>query len=354
MAIRLSHFGTKDTPSKRWDFQARFSDLLGAPILAQSKPSSSQVSEYDRWLHQRMLTGKDETWLQAHTIFAASRLCLHIGQQIIRHDIAGPFRTAGQERPEVVGFDALSDEPSRLPAVLNALAAAASGPGDGPKKAFGALHPMLNRDYADAEEFAEFRNVLCVCILDNWPHAPGDVVLGHVVKERRIHSVASAAKEIGVWEELLDRVLTENGAFTDGDQRPPTRKTFDAIRFNDLLQDIPRWVGPKVIYKILGATKDQFQRLVEQGLLTPAVSDPKVQARWQPNQAQDLLSTLVNASKDIPQDAAGWIPLHNAGGLVKGGSKSFDRRDCVGNAPHWISARPAGVSFTDGTEVKGD
>lgn len=323
----------EDTPSKRWDFQARFSDLLGAPILTHSKPSNSRVTAYDHWLHQRLRTGKDETWFQAHTIFAASRLCLHIGQQIIRHDIAGPFRTEGEERPEVVGFNALKDEPPRLPAVLNALAAAASGPGDGPKKAFGALHPMLNRDYADADEFAEFCNVFRACILDNWPHAPGDVVLGHVVKERRIHSVASAAKEIGVWEELLDRVLTENGAFSAGDQRPPTRKTFDAIRFRDLLEDIPRWAGPKAICKRLGATKDQFQRLVEHCLLTPTVRDPKVQARWRTRQAQDLLDTLINASVAIPQNAVGWIPLHNAGGQVQGGLKRLIDEIIAGTLP---------------------
>jgi len=321
------------TPSKRCDFQARFSDLLGAPVLAYPTTSSYQVTAYDHWLHQRLQTGKDETWFQAHTIFAASRLCLHIGQQIIRHNIAGPFRTEGEERPEVVGFNALREEPSRLPEVLNALAAAASDPGNGPKKAFGALHPMLNRDYADADEFAEFRNILSACIPNNWPHAPGDVVLGHVVKERRIHSVASAAKEIGVWEELLDRVLTENGAFCDGDQRPPTRKTFDAIRFNDLIQDIPRWAGPKAICKTLGATKNQFQRLVEQGLLTPTIRDPKVQARWRPRQAQDLLETLINASVAIPQDAAGWIPLHNAGGQVQGGLKRLIDEIIAGTLP---------------------
>lgn len=199
----------EQTPSRRWDLQAQFSDLLGSSILTQTKQSCSHVSEFDHWLHQRLLTGEDDTWFQSHTIFAASRLCLHIGQQIIDHDIACAFRSPGEEFPEAVGFKALSEGPSRLPTVLNALVAAASGAGDGPKKAFGALYPMLNRDYADAEEFEEFRNVMRVCILDNWPHAPGDIVLLQVVKERRLHSVASAAQEIGVWEELMDRVLTE-------------------------------------------------------------------------------------------------------------------------------------------------
>ncbi len=127
--------------------------------------------------------------------------------------------------------------------------------------------------------------------------------------------------------------LTEKGAFSIGDQRPLARKTFDAARFQDLHQDIPRWVGPKVIYQILGATKDQFQRLVEHGLLTPVVSDPKVQARWQPNQAQDLLDNLINASEAIPQDTAAWIPLHNADGQVQGGLKRLIDEIMSGTLP---------------------
>ncbi|WP_232716225.1 TniQ family protein [Epibacterium ulvae] len=150
------------TPSRRWDLQARFSDLLGSSTLTQTKPFCSHVWEYDHWLHQRLLMGNDDTWFQSHTIFAASRLCMHIGQQIIIHDIAEPFGSPGEERPEAIGFNALREGPSRLPAVLNTLVAAASGAGGGPKKAFGTLYPMLNRDYADAEEFEEFRCVYAV------------------------------------------------------------------------------------------------------------------------------------------------------------------------------------------------
>jgi hypothetical protein len=309
--------------SKRWDFQARFSDLLTVPTLSQTKQSCCHVTGYDHWLHQRLLTGKDDTWLRAHTVFATSRLCLHIGQQIISHDIPGPFRTTGGKRPEAVGFDALRAGPSRLPELLNALIVAVPDAGDGPKKAFGALYPMLNRDYADAKEFDAFRDVVRSCILDNWPHASGDVVLGQLVKDRTLHSVASAAQEIGVGDALLDRILTAKGVFSADDPRPATRKTFDAKQFQDLLQDIPHWVGPKAILNTLGATRAQFQRLVEHGLLTPTVNDPTVQARWRASQAQDLLDSLINASVNIPQNAVGWIPLHNAGGQVQGGLKSL-------------------------------
>jgi hypothetical protein len=63
-------------------------------------------------------------------------------------------------------------------------------------------------------------------------------VLGQVVKERTLHSVASAAFEIDVWNELLDRVLTDKGGSpktTNG--RPHARRLMPSvskIHFKDL------------------------------------------------------------------------------------------------------------------------
>jgi hypothetical protein len=76
------------------------------------------------------------------------------------------------------------------------------------------------------------------------------------------------------------------------------------------------------------------QPVVEHGLLTPTVNDSKVQARWQPSQAQDLLDKLINASVTIPQNAAGWIPLHNAGGKVQGGLRELIDQIVSGTLPH--------------------
>ncbi len=206
-------------------------------------------------------------------------------------------------------------------AVLDDLVAAASGAGDGPKKAFGGLHAMLNRDYADAPEFDGFRDIMRACILDHWPFAVGDEVLGQVIESRTLHSVASAAAEVGIGDALLDRILTEKGAFAVGDQRPPARKTFDSVRFEDVLHEIQNWVGPTAICATLGATKAQFNRLVEQGALTPTVKNPKVKARWQKEQVQNLRDALLKATVNVAQGDQGWVSLHVAGGQDHGGLK---------------------------------
>ena len=328
----------EDTPLRRWDFQAGFSDLQATLRAAQAEETPFIVTAYDLWLDRRLRTGEDETWFKGHTVFAAARLCKHIGQQIIDHGFVSRDLPVEAGRPEAIGFSALNEGPTALRSTLDDLVAVASGAGDGPKKAFGALYAVLNRDYADAPEFDGFRDIMRACILDHWPFAAGDVVLGQVVEKRKLHSVASAADEVGIGDELLDRILTENRAFAVGDQRPPARKTFDADRFQDVLCEIPNWVGPTAICATLGATKAQFQRLVEHGVLTPTVKDPKVKARWQKGQAQNLRDALLKAAVNVARGDQGWVSLHVAGGQDQGGLKRvidgvFDGTVALGYLP---------------------
>ncbi len=133
--------------------------------------------------------------------------------------------------------------------------------------------------------------------------------------------MANSSGGRGVGDELLDRILTEKGAFAVGDQRPSARKTFDADRFQDVLREIPSWVGPTAICATLGATKTQFQRLVEHGVLAPTVKSPKVKARWRKEQAQNLRDALLKATVNVAQGDPGWISLHVAGGQAQGGLK---------------------------------
>ncbi len=289
----------EDTPLRRWDFQVRFLDLQATLGAAQAEETAFNVTAYDLWLDRRLRTGKDGTWFKGHTVFAAARLCKHIGRQIVDHGLVCMGLPVEEDRPEVIGFSALNEGPAALRAVLDDLVAVASDAGDGPKKAFGAFYSMLNRDYAGAPEFDGFHDIMRACILDYWPFAAEDVVLGQVVEKRKLHSVASAADEVGIGDELLDRILTEKSAFAVGDQRPPARKTFDADRFQDVLREIPTWVGPTAICATLGATKAQFQQLVEHGVLTPTVKDPTVKARWQKEQAQNLRDALLQATVNV-------------------------------------------------------
>lgn len=93
-----------------------------------------------------------------------------------------------------------------------ALVEAAGGKREEPKAVFGHLHTKLRTDYASDPAFDLFSKLLRDCILSVWHVAAGEIVLGEVQSERRLHSLYSAARDIGVSEELLEPFLIEAGA----------------------------------------------------------------------------------------------------------------------------------------------
>ncbi|MQY43638.1 hypothetical protein GG681_13405 [Epibacterium sp. SM1969] len=97
----------EDTPLRRWDFQARFLDLQATLGAAQAEETAFNVTAHDLWLDRRLRTGKDGTWFKGHTVFAAARLCKHIGRQIVDHGLVCMGLPVEEDRPEQRGYRSL-------------------------------------------------------------------------------------------------------------------------------------------------------------------------------------------------------------------------------------------------------
>jgi hypothetical protein len=80
-------------------------------------------------------------------------------------------------------------------------------------------------------------------------------LIGGVVAERRLHSVATAAQEAGVGIEVIEPFLIEAGAVPDREDRPSSRRIFGARPYVGLLAEVPTLVGPQVMREAMGATK---------------------------------------------------------------------------------------------------
>jgi hypothetical protein len=171
------------------------------------------------------------------------------------------------------GFDVARYGDFAIKDALDHVAAAAIGPLDEPKKAFGALYMGL-REYANEDGFAPYKAILRTCILDHWPIAPGEVVLGEVVSERRLHSLVTASKEIGVGAAVIEHFLVEAGALPEQDERPPNRQVFDAQKHAGLLAEIPTLVGPIAMREAMGATLKELIALEKEGVLVPRTRVP--------------------------------------------------------------------------------
>ncbi len=267
-----------DRPRDRHDDGARLSEILEDILSGALDQPETPPSSYDLWLDGRLRDGRDDTWFEGQPLYAATTFCRLLGQALLREDGTGEGGPHGAVH--AAGFDVARHGEADIRQALDRIAASAAGPLDEPAKAFGTLYSGLARDYLGEDGFDPYRRILRECVLDHWPVAPGDVLLGEVVAERRLHSLVTAAKEIGVGAQVIGHFLIEAGAMPEQDVRPPNRRVFDARAHSGLLAEIPTLVGPIAMRKAMGATRQELVVLEEEGILAPRTRVAKVKNPW--------------------------------------------------------------------------
>jgi len=268
-----------------------------------------QPSPFDLWLDRRLEDGHDDTWLAQLSTFAAATTCRLLGQELLRlEDCPTDTDDRAPRAAQAAGFAVASRGAAAIRSALDRLAAAASGYNDTAAKAFGDLYAQLARGYAGDAGFDPVRRILRECILETWPIAPGTAVLGEVLEERRLHSVNTAAEELGTTRDL-GTILEDLGVLDPADPRPASRRVFDARRNAPLLGEIAALVGPQAFCAALGASCFELKALLEDGVLTPFIGAPGIKERWRLADAQALLSELQAAAMPIVTGAEGWQRL---------------------------------------------
>lgn len=208
-----------------------------------------------------------------------------------------------------VGFNVAVLGNTAIRAALDQLAARATGALHEQQKTFGSLYTQLARDYRDESGFDPFRDILRECILDHRPRAAGDVVLGQIVPERRLHSLPTAAEETGIGAELLEYFLIEAGAFKADDKRPQSRKLFDAKVYAEILKEIPTLVGPIAMRTAMGATQQEIAALADEGLLITRTRVKKVKKPWRISDGIALVAELSTGSILVDEEDIDWETL---------------------------------------------
>lgn len=294
-------------PRDRYDFAARLHEIKADILSGRLDQPASPPSAYDFWLNDRLEDGRDGTWFKGQPLFAATTFCRLLGQAAIgEHESED---TNVRLAPHAEGFDVARNGETAIRSALNKVATAAIGHHHERNKAFGVLYTTLTRDYAVEESFAPFRRILRECILDHWPIAPGELLLGEVVTERRLHSVATAAKEIGVGAQVVEPFLIEAGAIAQQDDCTQSRRVFDAQTHAALLKEIPTLVGPAAMRNAMGATKRELAALTEEGLLVPRTRAAKVKSPWRISDGTEFVTELATMAAPVAEDAVDWETL---------------------------------------------
>ena len=305
-------------PVERFNIGARLFEVLKDLQDGIFDQTQIQPTAYDLWLDQRLENGHDPTCLVDNSLYAATTFCRLLGTEMLRlrnekHPNDFTYMRAAQR----TGFDIASKGNDAISAVYKELAAAASSAGDLPNKAFEDLYRSLARAHRKDPAFDGFRRILWDSIIQVWPVAANEEILGFTLPERKLHSLLSAAQEAGVGEKFLDQLLVEAGAYPADDTRPASRKTFDAIRYSKLIAEIPELVGPIAMREVMGATHKQFKSLAEAKLLIPVTNISTVKSPWRIEDGINLVSNLNDLVAKSVTDEEQWEVIQKAKSRTK-------------------------------------
>lgn len=299
---------TSPRPIDRDDIGARMAELLPDLLAGALDRDPITPSANDLWIDRRLARSEDDTWLATQPLFAAMTFCTLLGENLMRvQQMDAQDRTA-----KAVGFVAASKGPDAIDAALDRLMRAEDGGYHTTRTPVGSLFETLERLYRDDDRFDGFREILRRKLLRIWPIAAGDMLLGKPVPERRLHSLITASKQTGMGPAVLNDFLTEAGAFGADDKRQNARKTFDAGRFQPLLEEIPTLIGPIEMRKAMGATRAELMSLEAEGILVPRTKVPTIKSPWRLSDGLDLVAELDNLAAPLDIEAKDWETLQLA------------------------------------------
>lgn len=309
---------------KRYDFQTQLGPCLPNILRDDWEGQWIEPTKFEVWLDRRLETGEDETPMAQFDFYAALEASRLLGAELLRHDPDTGENCSGIEtmRQSIDrGFRVVSRGELAITETLQDMTRYATKGGHKAKHVYGMFYESLSRDLLNEPEYEPFRRLLRDVILETWPIAPGEEMLGEEVRERRLHSVRTASYEIQTKTGPLRAALVDAGIIAANDDRPDALVTFDSEKSRQFLQDYPRLVGFREMAKHIGATEHQFEALVREGILTPLVKIPGFRAPWRISDGTSFVEKLLCGAETIEKGAPGWEHIHRAAHRAKFGLK---------------------------------
>lgn len=302
----LAPLWTVTAPLKRFDYAAQLKAIADDILNMQLEQGETQITSYDLWLDQRLSAGTDPTWFGNEDTETAATISTLLGGELHRH--LAHFST-GNSPARALGFDIASRGPDEVLRSLRELASHAAGAQDGPKKAFGDLYRWLSQYAFDDTRYDKYRDIMRTVIFETWAIAPNEVILGKALHRRRLHSVTSFANNISRSNKVARQILAYEGVIDRIDRRPDARLVFDATQAAPVLAKCKRLVRTKEMAKRLGTSEDQFEVLVQQKVIRPALPADVSKFQWDTADAVELLETLTQKAIAVDSEDDDWVGI---------------------------------------------
>lgn len=293
----------------RYDYQARIEEIAPQILSGALDQDLCEINEFDLWLDERLQTGHDETWLADQPLYASLIFSKLLGQELLRrNDIPATTGVTPDSIANNKAFAIMRDGEAAIKAALMALSDATQDISRGKNFTYDTLYKTFNELYCTNPAFSTYQRLFRDILLEVWDFDDGEVVLGEPLERRKLHSVTSAASKAGVAPHLIEAYLIHAGALQQDDTRPFNRKTFDALRYADVIEKAPRLKVLRDVREGLRATKNEVQKLVTEGHILPRTSDEKIRKKWCLDEAMELLGLLEKNA--IPLSVSdGWETL---------------------------------------------
>ncbi|MCR9110626.1 MAG: TniQ family protein [Rhodobacteraceae bacterium] len=304
-------------PAKRYDTAEQFRVMSKDVADGVLKSEEREASDFEIWFDHRLARqSQTPTWLDDHPLHAAAVFCRLLGAALLRLHGVSPSHVpaSSQWGCYEMGFEVARDGAEAIRDALHELNRLAE-PRLGPKGVFPILYDRLSREHLHDPDFEPYRVLLRQHLMETWPLAVGDDLLGEPVTQRKLHSVQSAAEETGVDRRRL-RKLLEAAGMIDADL-PDAWAVFDAGEGTDILKSLVTYLSAKEFAAANHICRSQFDLLVEDGILRPAISDVSTKHVWNPLDGRELITELLTGSISIQQAQHGWETIAKSAQRLK-------------------------------------
>lgn len=185
------------------------------------------------------------------------------------------------------------------------------------RNAFGRLYEWVG-DSEAAIDPGDIKRIVREHIFETVAVAADEPVLGESLSERRLHCVASLAKESNLHPKTLSYVLMARGLISAKDPFRP----FDATAGRSVAAAMTRLVHVIELPKALGCSRPQSSSLIEERILTPiATGEAGTPGRTQKSvDRRDIdafLSGLTVRARLVDALPPGYVPIAKAAEKVK-------------------------------------
>lgn len=300
-------------PALRDDIQARLAEI--ALSIEEGAITATAVipSAFDRWLDHRLETMADDSWLGGHPLHVVATMCDLIGKMVAQNndDADQVTKDIRLHRSYAEGFDYMMRGQAAVETLIDRQISD-RGPTDGPQKVFQPLYRKLGEILTYDPGFDYFRDLLRERVLDTWPIAAGETVLGTKLPKRRLHSVSSLSQETGEDSGTLRRRLAAKRIIEPEDNRPDAQITFPSATYDRLANEITDLVFLADVREAMGASEAQFDGLVAGGMIKPRIAGSDLRRVWVLDDGLAILDRLQAVATLIVPGSADWVHIQDA------------------------------------------